>query len=422
MRSIMSLWVAVHRPLTAGVVAVVAIAIFATVPRPSAAQTSSFQYFSISRVERDGVTARRYRAQSEGDARLPIPESVRVWDGASSMLDALPNRTINSQDELALFLIENGLAEVVDPEATPGLARAEAIAKANRMGLWASRIPPARSPTPVTSAGKGEQAKPSSQSVIDKFVAWVRASWRLLAPAGLVSLIAAVVGRWAFRKFYVQRRVKLSVIGLPAAGKSAVLRRFRDPTVTEADILDSRPTMATETSTTPSPIVIGKYEVHADLEDNPGENWGAFFRAVTTRGLFGTSVALLVLAPTDDRDATRENWRNQSFIDEQIGMAKALVGGCLQTTGRHRPTLIIIYLNKFDLISDQGPGDSTARDAKNEFLAAFESFLNLQVITAQQASKKPPLVKVIVGSALKNWGGAQITSALQDALYAGGGA
>ena len=209
----------------------------------------------------------------------------------------------------------------------------------------------------------------------------------------------------------------MSVIGLKGSGKSSVLNRFNNPHLTEDWVEKSSPTIAREKLPSRGPVPVGRFEVVAELNDNPGADWGAFFQTLATSRGVGVHIALLVLAPTDEVVATPANWRKDEYVQEQIGFAKGLIGGCLQARKISKPQLIIIYLNKFDLMSQQGPEDSLSRASVAEFKSVFGQFLGQKFITDRDGKGPAPIVRIVVGSALKDWGNKAIMLAIQDALY-----
>ncbi len=383
---------------------------------------NGFDYFVVEGISGNKITLRRYHAQIQDASTIDVPKNITLAPEAANLLGALQSKTIMTPDQLDNFLIRNGLGEVTGQDAPNSLTQAQTEAKIQRRGQWVKlpeQAPPPEKPLiiyrPAPIAQPNTTQPPTSPVV--KIAEGFYGIWKELVAAGLIGGVLSFVIRWVYRRFWVRRRVIVSVIGLKGSGKTSVLARFKNPNLTQEAILNMSPTVAAETFDVRKPIPIGRYEVFARLHDNPGESWGAFFQSLSIKGRFGTHIALLVLAPTDEVDATSANWRKDGYITEQIGLAKGLIGGSLEASGIHRPELVIIYLNKFDLISPHNPDDSSARQKAAEFRAVFDSFLRQKAIVIHDRPSPTPIVRVVVGSALKDWGNKSIMSAVEEVLY-----
>jgi hypothetical protein len=404
--------------------------VVASVFVPAAGQNNSgqansdFDYLAVESINGDTITLRHYHAKSLDASTVDTPKNIKLTPDAATMLLALPNKTIMTQDQLSYFLISNGLAQVAGQEVPDNLTQAQAQAKIQKRGHWISlpepSPPPQILPPPRIIYVPVRPTTPPPVSPFVKLAEGFYGIWKELVAAGLIGGVLSFTIRWIYRRFWVRRRVIVSVIGLKGSGKSSVLARIKNPNLTEEAIVKMSPTVAAETFDVRKPIPIGRYEVYARLHDNPGESWGAFFQSLSKKGRFGTNIALLVLAPTDELDATVENWRKEKYIVEQVGLAKGLIGGSLEAIGIHRPDLVIIYLNKFDLISQHNSEDSSSRQKVSEFREVFSPFLSLKAIAIHDRKSPTPIVRIVVGSALKDWGSKAIMSAIEEVLYMGG--
>jgi hypothetical protein len=342
---------------------------------------------------------------------------VRIWSRAPEILPGLPSRGLNSPSEFDDFLVQNGLAELTSPSAPDALKQEEAAARQSGLGMWA-RPGSQTNTVPESSKPPDNDNSTTNQSWQWLFdtIGWFYHFWKEIVALGLFSGGLGWVGRILYRRLFIQRKVNMTVIGLRSAGKSAVLRRFGDPDVSEAAIASMSPSLTSETAAWRNPKPLGRYEVHANYKDNPGESWGEFFNALASSG-FGTNIVVLVISPTDNKNADKDNWMNPSFVSEQLGLAKALIGGYLDVRYASGPALIIIFLNKFDLVSDRAPDDPLAFPQVTAFTSVFDPFLKLDVIKRHQRSSPRPIVRVIIGSALKGWGTKGIMSSIEDLLY-----
>jgi GTPase SAR1 family protein len=401
------------------VAVVLALSATMTLGRPAFGQANTaFDYYAIESFTGSSVRLQRYHTQSQTISTATISPYVRLSPLAGDLLKTLPSKTIIELGDLDDFIVRNGLGEVVGDGAPARLVEMETLARDRRIGMWARLPQPdpvVRDPTPRPEPKPDPVPEPVLIALAWKLVQY----WKELVALGLVGGVLGFLIRYVYRRIWVQRRVVMSVIGLKGSGKSSVLKRFNNRHLTEDIIAKSSPTIAREQLPSRGPVPVGRYEVVAELNDNPGDDWGAFFQALATRRRVGVNIALLVLAPTDEVDATSANWRKDEYIQEQIGFAKGLIGGCLQARKISKPQLIIIYLNKFDLVSDQGPEDSASRAKVTEFRQVFKALLDQKFVTDNDGQGSAPIVRVIVGSALKDWGNKEIRLAIEDALYSG---
>jgi hypothetical protein len=404
--------------------AIIGLAVVMTLGDLAAAQDNgSFEYYGIEGFSDSSVSIQRYRAAPQEMSIVAVSPHIRLSPLAQDLLRTLPRKTINERNELDAFIVRNGLGEVLGDGAPDKLREMQTLARAQRIGMWAS-LPQGNTESPAPSAdsntadsnlGNGSAgANADAQSGLGRLL---YSYWKELVALGLISGVLGFLLRFIYRRIWVQRRVVVSVIGLKGSGKSSVLNRFNNPHLTEEWVAKSSPTIAREKLPRRGPIPVGRYEVVAELNDNPGEDWGEFFQTLATRRGVGIHIALLVLAPTDEADATSASWRKEEYIVEQIGFAKGLIGGCLQARKIRKPRLVIIYLNKFDLLSEQSPEDSSSRAKATEFRSVFRQLLDQKFITDRLGKGPAPIVRIIVGSALKDWGNKAIMLAIQDALY-----
>lgn len=414
------------------------LAIFGA-PKPADAD-DGFDYYQILSMNGDKIKILHYHAEMKEVSSIKLSNNIKISDNVSDLFPKIHDVTVNKPGDLDDFILKNGLGEVIGNDPPSHLTSLQAVAKSKRIGMWstlpADNVQPAQPPVSAPSAPQptagGSQAASSEAppddgptifaeigSMLTDAVKFTYSFWKEMAAAGLVGGVLSFIIRWVRRRFWIERHVTMSVIGLKGSGKSSVLGRFSHSHMTEEKVRGASPTIATEIFKRRNPIPMGRYEVFPTLHDNPGENWGAFFQSLATKSGYKRHIALLVLAPTDEIDATASNWRKDQYIQEQIGLAKGLIGGCLGAEGIRKPELIIIYLNKFDLISRQSPDDSSSREKVSEFKNVFGSFLRQKIITSHERTSPTPIVRIVVGSALKDWGNKAILSAIEDALYMG---
>lgn len=293
------------------------------------------------------------------------------------------------------ILLKNGYASLKQTEtAEPSHIAAQKKAKSEKKGQWSG------SAETLTKAL--QVIKSLSIKIWHLLLRWLP----VLISIGVVGYVAS----YLYKKFYIQRRLKLLIIGEPSAGKTALYLRLLDPEIERKKILELAPTKAMQRIERKTFIPKGKFELYPSVSDVPGS---AFSTVWDEFGKVRSHAIIVVLAPTD------KNTRNPMVIDEkyiytQLGYVQAYIEGGIGSHITKRPRMIIIFVNKFDLFCDVSPGDSAAESAQKSLEKIFKDHIE----SARMAGKKVGIpVHVVFGSALESWSCNRVLDLVGNHLY-----
>jgi GTPase SAR1 family protein len=230
------------------------------------------------------------------------------------------------------------------------------------------------------------------------------------------------IGRLIYRKLFIERQLKLLIIGEPSTGKTALYKTLSNENVTKDEILSLIPTRHINVSK-PQKIPHGKYEIIPELRDMPGSDYSGIWE-----NLFGKRkhAILFVLAAVQDNFFKKVNgaWEKQKFtksdidskyLDVQFGVLKAYLGGIsAKSVKRKKPKIIIIFINKFDIFSNLKPSDSSSTQTAKEIRELFKEHIKFAENEAKKAKVK---CKIIIGSTLKRWGTQEALETIKNELY-----
>jgi len=339
--------------------------------------------------------------------------SGKVSNGKSLPLELLD--TWDSVPDFKLILLRQGLAQLRDVQSAPESYRtAQDRAKDAGLGIWATPTP---TPTPPSSplATQSSPEPPGTTSVNDVFnliVSSARFIWGWivrLAPVGFGGFLL-----WAlYYFFWVRRRIRLLIIGLKSAGKTAVYWRLIDPTIDSNKILSLEPTKARQKIAFRRHIQYAKFEIYPRLTDVPGAAYSTVWDELTRFRWLRRHAMLLVLAPSM-MNSKGENIPDTHYVATQLGYVQAFVEGSLSARKTRKPKVLILFLNKFDLISSHPPNDSAASDQRQVFLRAFSEHIE----SVERAIKRANIpYRLVIGSAVNNWNCTDLISVVGKLLF-----
>jgi signal recognition particle receptor subunit beta len=307
-------------------------------------------------------------------------------------------------------LLKKGLARVKSFESAPLEYReAQDYAKGQHLGIW--RVPAADAPRDVRAT---EDGNPGS-SVTDKALnvlstgwSWVQPLFVWIVSAGLLT----VFGQSLYKRFYIQRRTDVLIIGEPSVGKTALYKRLLDPSVERQELAGLTPSSQEARGVRNRFVPWGRFEMYPRLTDVPGNK----FSSVWDRMLKGSSHALVVvLSPTKRQNLTGGlNSEDQKYMTLQLGYVQAYIQGGLGSRVTKKPKILVVFINKFDLFSKHPAGDSAASADKSKVDELFAEHIAACNLAAKSASLP---IRVIVGSVLENWNCTEVIEAMGNALY-----
>jgi hypothetical protein len=330
-----------------------------------------------------------------------------------------------TQPDFKFVLLSSGLAQLKNPETAPAqYLAAQEKAKQQGVGIWhrpPTPRPPQQSPTRTeVSPSPAPQLTPEAPSSINRFGKWVWGwisflwTW-IFSPIGLLGIMATALLTYGYKRFYIQRRLSLLIIGEPSTGKTALYLRLLNPSIDRQKILSLGPTQALQKITRRRYIQLGRFEIYPKLTDIPGGAPASVWDEFTGFKLVRNHALLLVLSSTmtngrEDAHAAK----NQAYLDTQFGYLRAFVEGAMGARRTNKPKIIILFLNKFDLYSSQPPTDSTAQATKEQFKELFSKHIKSAAVAAEKAGIP---FHVEVGSALENWNCETLVTLVGTTLY-----
>jgi hypothetical protein len=305
------------------------------------------------------------------------------------------NRVYHRVPDFKQLLLQSGYASLEKPEsARPEHLAAQESAKSENKGQWAG-------------------SKEKAAGFVKLLRSWSISVWnflkRWLPVAASIGLLSFVV-KYLYKKFYIQRRLRLLIIGEPSAGKTALYLRLLDPKVDKKKILELSPTRGLQRAEKNTFIPKGKFELYPCVSDVPGS---AFSTVWDEFGKSRFHAIILVLAPTI-QDSRTPAVIDQKYIYTQLGYVQAYIEGGMGSHIAKRPKVIVVFINKFDLFSEVQPGDSAATSAEESLQEVFGEHID----SARMAGKKTGIpVYVLYGSALESWNCERIIDVVGQSLY-----
>ena len=305
--------------------------------------------------------------------------------------------------DLRIFLLENGYAKLKDEtKANIKEIDAQNKAKSNKIAIWKKGYSPSM-----------DQQKKTDWKSIFRFF------WKLIIFLTSVGFIGWLI-KMGYRKYYIQRRFKLLIIGEPSTGKTALLYNLVDPQIPKAEILKLTTSKAVTQKERLNCIPRGKFEIIPELADVPGSS----FATVWDNFLGNNNHALvMVVSPyklngitTDGSIKTLniDNDIDQKYIDIQQGYVQAYIEGGLGSKVTQKPKILILFISKFDIYSKYSPEDSASRITKDKILSLFKDHINSSKTAAQKAGIP---FEIVIGSSVEKWNTEKVLDIVSYNLY-----
>jgi hypothetical protein len=371
-----------------------------------AAQAETRDYLIIRKIEGGKIVYERYNFS--GQQELDISD-LTVWDKADH--ETVFNTFYYTSQDLRILLLQTGYAKLNDSSrATPNEVQAQEKAQSAGMGMWKK----APSPSPTNYPSPGHDGS--------RWVEWNK-YWSLLWQAFVILAsvgIIGAVGRWLYKKFYIQRRVKLLLIGEPSSGKTSLQLTLIDPHISKNELLNTKMSKAVLEKKGHKHIPRGKFEILPRVTDVPGAAYGSVWDEV----LGHPSHALVILiCPYRFNGVAKDGSKqllsvaadiDRQYIDMQLGYVQAYVEGLLGAKRTKKPKMVILFISKFDLFSKTPPDDSASDQITKQLNGVFNSHINSAKSAAQKASVP---CEVLIGSAVEKWNTEAVLTAVAKALY-----
>lgn len=300
-------------------------------------------------------------------------------------------------EDLRIALLRNGCATTAGDTASDAEKAAQAAAQKEKLGHW----------------DDSEWAKVTTavSTFLSFLGSWIRNNGK--EAFGLFSGLIGILSTFWFIRAYYNKKVVICLIGLPGAGKTDLWTAWRSGSAPSSN---AQPTTGRSRPQPVRPVNYGKYTLSPVVIDSAGlephHSIDEFRRARFKFRWKRKLVLVVVLAPRP------ENIRNNAdpeidhdYLEEQKGYV-ALVDGLIG--GRRRrstPDAVVMFVTKFDLLSQNSPGDSSSDGQRDRIEAAFTEHRR----RIEKFCKKPDIpVHWIVGSAKRGWGITELRDSIQQ--------
>jgi hypothetical protein len=367
----------------------------------SLAQTAD--YLIIRKIEKNKITYEKYNASGQESVDI---SNLILWDQIEAKGEIF-NIFYYQITDLRVLLLEKGYAKIKDTtNASIEEISAQKRAVSSKIGIW----------------GKSEdrQKKPSEQTEkeVKNFFGTL---WEIMIALSSIGLLSWIVTS-LYKKFYVQRSVRLLLIGDPSAGKTALLKtlintRMSKETLRE-EILSLEPSRGVTKIKRTAVIPAGKFEIVPEVSDIAGSAhstvWDTFRKSRNHAVVFVVSP----LKINGVQDGTVKTFdintdTDQRYMDVQLGSLTFAVGG-IGAKSTKKPKILILFISKFDLYSKDSPTDSSSRKIREKMLDIFKEHIN----SAESAAKKVGIrFKLILGSSAEQWNTKEVLDTIIDVLY-----
>ena len=312
-------------------------------------------------------------------------ENIQVYPSIANNYNFIISKDDLSDDNVVICsLLEKGFAKIIDESvATKEQLQKQEQAKKNKLGIWGE----SSNTQPSVNSNKGfVYSIISFLSDIYNHNWWIR--W-IVAPFISFSFILSII--WELYRYFAKfKRIKLLFAGDKASGKTTLMRAWKDPDLSEAELLKSVPTKSFSFER----IIrddMGKKRrtLSATSLDYPGDdnqNILNFFSKSAVRN-FRKRFVVLILSPTPrNNDSTYD----ENYISDQYYTTLKLWSAVIKAKPQNKISKFILFINKSDLFAD-----------KTDLKDRFAKHSNVLEKACAQANVD---FHVIVGSTIKKDG------------------
>lgn len=266
----------------------------------------------------------------------------------------------STQPDVKFFVLREGVGRLDESGPPLPSVYTEAQAKSDADTTAAlQRQALDQRPPPQAATNKPQK------SLIGMISEFFRAYWLQLLSISFLPAIGGIALKFLL-DWRASRNIEILYLGLPASGKTALLDRMRDPTLTEAYFDADRTTTGVEIRNH-DPVVAGRYRFLLTSVDTPGSKPDAALdQIVGSRGSKQRLVLMIVLSPHGKRQES--NTFSDDFVKEQLGYVLALPLALVRASKLRKPDVVIVFANKFDTFID---ANSSIPDKGKEFMDRF---------------------------------------------------
>jgi hypothetical protein len=356
----------------------------------------------IIKIENDHVYFESYIYNETIDFDISDLELDSDWEKNDKIFNTV--YTNYTSDDFRELLLENGLAIIKDvTKAKERDLEAQNRAKSENLGFWKT----------TTNSKNG----------------WTILGlklWNIILILGSLGILSTI-SQYLYKKFFIEKKVSLLFIGLPACGKTTFIKRLKNPKISEKELLNTTPSTAYESHSSSNVIRRAKYEIYPRIGDTPGTRPDIILDKVYASKLnkvftFRNACLLVLLSPFINNGVENNKVKKYDinkdidfeFISEQLGYIKGLVKGILRSVKTRKPKVLILFINKFDLISDYPPGDSVSLSLTKVIENVFSK--HIQEIKIICDNLRIPC-EIVIGSPVKKWNVEETLDIIVEKLY-----
>lgn len=293
-------------------------------------------------------------------------------EGLSVNASCAHERLLGYNDNFRTRLLEFGCAKITSSNPSQEEVEAQKRARQAHLGVW-------------------------TQGPWARFLGSLSRNWLTV-----LSVLLALLGLpWVKRFIDRQRDVKVRVVlvGIPGAGKTDLWKAWRDGMAPRSD---AKPSIGVRSDQL-EPVPFGKLTFSQTTVDTAGsEPWHLIDEMRNNPGRRRKRVMVIVLAPTAQEAVNGQNPIDSGYIDQQKGfmnLPRAILGG--KQMSWYPPDLVVLFVTKFDLLSDHAPRNPKSNEARQSLERQFDDHTRL--VSSQCSKHKVPFLRV-VGSAKEGWG------------------
>ena len=325
---------------------------------------------------------------------------LTLWEGLDNsyrIRDLIPEY-LDENTNFRVYLLRKGYAKITSEKASQEEREAQREAKLDKEGMW---------------------------DILENFKNYTAINYKnnlTLVVTIFYSMIFSIITSFGFivwtKKKRNEKKIKISVIGEPGSGKTALVKNIIDPGISPDNLLHIEPSRAMEIKPGNNSLYIPMppYEFMLEIYDNPGKNNSYIWEFFFTRNdslvdkIFNSNhyVLIIVLSAFSDNGLPKGSERpkvmgidkiKKDYIDRQLGYLD-VVSGAIKTGVTKKPKAIIVFITKFDLFSDHPPHDSASTEIKNEVNKIFADHIDILSTAAEQNSIP---YETIIGSPVRKW-------------------
>jgi hypothetical protein len=203
--------------------------------------------------------------------------------------------------------------------------------------------------------------------------------------------------------------VPLILAGEPAGGKTGLNTILLEPTTPPQTIKNLKHTAMTSRANGHRSFPAGRLDIYPILTDTPGTRSGTVIDALRKHRWLWWRKPILVFALSPYQSGLTQQGSpfDDAFIDQQRAFCQVASRIILTSSLRRRIRACVIYISKFDIVSDDPPGARSAQLQEKSVRKAFAP--HIAIVEGMCAIDQPNVkCKVIIASsangARTGWG------------------